>query len=1359
MNRGSMKQLIIKSLVTAFTTLLSLYVHAYDAYIGGIYYNLNTSNKTATVTYKNTAYNSYSGSVTIPSTISYQSTTYTVKSIGEQAFQNCSNLTSVTIPNSVTYIGSWAFLQATGVKDLIIPNSVTTIDSYAFKDCSALQSITLSNSITTIASSTFYGCKALTSVNIPEGVTYIGYGAFWDCSSLTTVNIPSIVTSIGACAFQNCSNLASITFPDNITIIGGNAFLGTAWYNNQPTGLIYINNVAYKYKGTMPQSTNITLNQGCISISEDAFSNCSGLTSISIPASVKSIGYQAFSGCSRLSSVVIPNSVTTIGDYAFEYCTRLTSITSEITTPFTISYYTFVNIPANCVLTVPYGAKDAYIAAGWTEDVFKGGIVEAVPNITFADANVEAICVANWDTNGDGGLSEEEAAAVTDLGTVFKNNTQITSFDELQYFTGLTSIGTGTFYCCNALSSVIIPNNVTSIGQYAFCDCSSLTSVTFSNNVTSIGDRAFQGCSGLTTISIPNSVTSIGYAAFSGCSSLTTVSIPNNVTSIVTETFDGCSGLTSVSIPNGVTSIGNSAFRDCSGLTSVTIPNSVTSIIGSYAFKNCTNLTSVISEIEEPSDFNIYAFQNISPTCTLTVPYGTRDAYIAAGWSESVFKGGIVELDNRNEQSMELASLPAKTYGDAAYTLPATTTQGLTLTWTSGNTNVATISGNTLTVKGAGTATITASQAGNEEYKPFSKEFTLTVAKAPLTITAKSYTIMEGEALPAFEATYSGFKNNETQTVLTTQPTLSCSIISSSTPGSYDITPSGASSANYTITYVKGTLTVTAKASQSMTLTSLPAKTYGDAAYTLPATTTEGLTLTWTSGNTNVATISGNTLTVKGSGSATITATQAGNNNYTPFSREFALTVAKAPLTITAKSYTIMEGEALPTFEATYSGFKNNETPMVLTTQPTLSCSTTSSSTPGTYDITPSGASSANYTITYVKGTLTVTAKAAQSMTLTSLPEKTYGDVAYTLPATTTEGLTLTWTSGNTSVATISGNTLSIVGAGTATITASQAGNDNYKPFSREFTLTVAQAPLTITANDATKNVGEENPAFTASYEGFVGEDDATVLTAQPTFTCEATTESPVGTYDINVSGAEAANYEMTYVKGTLTVVEAVNNTLSLTDVQVLCGRQIILPVSMTNTEDITAIQFDLTLPAGVSIAKNSKGKYILATTGRCADHTLSASKPGEANVYKVLLYSPDVESITGNEGAVINVTLEAAENMEAGDYEVRISDINLTTTAEKKISPTDATCVLTVHNSIPGDANGDNVIDVTDIVGIANSILDHASESFDAVAADVNGDGSVDVTDIVVVANIILHDGGVNAAKVREAMQMMDPQ
>ena len=132
MNRGSMKQLIIKSLVTAFTTLLSLYVHAHDAYIDGIYYNLDTNNKTATVTYDTTGRNKYSGSVTISSTISYQSTTYIVKNIGESAFSGCRNLTSVTIPNSVTSIGYNAFYDCWGLSSVTIPNSVTSIGKLAF---------------------------------------------------------------------------------------------------------------------------------------------------------------------------------------------------------------------------------------------------------------------------------------------------------------------------------------------------------------------------------------------------------------------------------------------------------------------------------------------------------------------------------------------------------------------------------------------------------------------------------------------------------------------------------------------------------------------------------------------------------------------------------------------------------------------------------------------------------------------------------------------------------------------------------------------------------------------------------------------------------------------------------------------------------------------------------------------------------------------------------------------------------------------------------------------------------------------------------------------------------------------------
>lgn len=392
--------------------------------------------------------------------------------------------------------------------------------------------------------------------------------------------------------------------------------------------------------------------------------------------------------------------------------------------------------------------------------------------------------------------------------------------------------------------------------------------------------------------------------------------------------------------------------------------------------------------------------------------------------------------------------------------------------------------------------------------------------------------------------------------------------------------------------------------------------------------------------------------------------------------------------------------------------------------------------------------------------------KTEQTLALTEIPAMKYGDGTYQLPAKTNEGLTLTWTVGNNKVASISGNVLTIKKAGTTSISATQDGNSDYKAFNKSFTLTVAKAPLTITAQNCSKNVGEENPTLTVKYEGFVLGEDETVLTSQPTIQTEATTDSPVGTYRISVSGAEADNYDITFVNGTLTVVNevAMKNVLVIENLSGRSGVQFVLPVDLRNEDDITAIQFDLTLPAGVTITKNSKDKYIVEKTDRCADHTLSTSKPGEANTYRILLYSNDVEKITGHKGNVVNVRLEASNGLATGNYDVTISNINLTRADEVKIKPASVTCTLTISNSIPGDANGDGDIDVTDIVTIANYILGRASGTIDLAAADANGDGDIDVTDIVTVANIILHGNGQNNAKMRggdedDEEYMLDPQ
>ena len=376
----------------------------------------------------------------------------------------------------------------------------------------------------------------------------------------------------------------------------------------------------YRNNPTVATFDEISYFTGLTSIGYFCFAGWSGLTSFTIPEGVLSIDGQAFNGCSSLASISIPSSVTGIsGEWAFN-CPNLTSVRVDIEEP--ISGGSSFSNRANATLYVPAGSKEAYEAADYWKE-FKEIKEIKESTIYFADANVKALCVDNWDTDGDGELSKDEAAAVTDLGEVFKGNEDITSFDELQYFTGLTSIVSYAFSGCSGLTSVTIPSSVASIGNSAFYGCSGLTSVTIPNSVTSIGVEAFAYCSGLTSINIPNSGTSIGRYAFRNCSGLASVTIPNSMTSFDTSAFDGCSGLTSVTLNKNsivsynytnqspifiylifgtqvkeyilgenVTSIGTWAFRDCSGLTSVTISNSVTSI-GRYAFDGCSGLTSV----------------------------------------------------------------------------------------------------------------------------------------------------------------------------------------------------------------------------------------------------------------------------------------------------------------------------------------------------------------------------------------------------------------------------------------------------------------------------------------------------------------------------------------------------------------------------------------------------------------------------------------------------------------------------------------------------------------------------------------------------------------------------------------------
>ena len=430
-----MKKFFLKNVAMSLLALLPLIASAYDAQIDGIYYNLDAGTKQATVTYGSSK---YTGSVNIPSSVTYDGVTYSVTTIGGSAFSSCTGLTSVKIPNSVTEIGSRAFYYCRGLTAVTIPNSVTEIGYNAFGDCSGLTSITVESG------NTVYDSRDSCNAIIESASNTLVAG----CKNTV---IPNSVTEIGFCAFYGCSGLTSIDIPNSVTKIGDSAFYRTAWYNNQPDGVVYAGNVVYKYKGTMPENTSISIKEGTLGIGNYAFRDCSNLTEVTIPNSVTSIGGGAFLGCSGLTSVKIPNSVTSIGFGAFSPCSGLTSITVE---------------SGNTV----YDSRDSCNA-----------IIETASNTLIAGCKNTVI-----------------PNSVTSIGDcAFDGCTGLTS---VTFPNSVTSIGIEAFARCSGLTEVTIPNSVTEIGDYVFAVCSGLTEVTIPNSVTDIGFYAFSDCSGLTKV-------------------------------------------------------------------------------------------------------------------------------------------------------------------------------------------------------------------------------------------------------------------------------------------------------------------------------------------------------------------------------------------------------------------------------------------------------------------------------------------------------------------------------------------------------------------------------------------------------------------------------------------------------------------------------------------------------------------------------------------------------------------------------------------------------------------------------------------------------------------------------------------
>ena len=478
-----------------------------------------------------------------------------VTAIGYAAFSGCDNLTSVKCPQrfrnlfpNADYsikVGDFGFEEGLVPRlvkykgnggDIVLPENFNgakySIGAKVFAN-SNVTSVKIPNSVTSIEDAAFLECSSLKAITIPESVTHIGTDAFKGCSSLTSITIPDGVTSIGDWAFLNCSNLSTITIPESVTNVGTAAFSGTAWYDNQPDGVVYVGKVLYKFKGAMLNTTKVVVKEGTKSIAGNAFQDCNKLESITIPESVTHIGPDAFVGCNKLAYATCPRRLrgalpkveflVEIGDFRFA-------------DSFMASLVKYVGDSRDVVLPKDFNAKSYSIGAR-----------------AFANSNITSVVISR----------------------------------------GVTSIGWHAFGNCSNLTSITISESVESIGASAFSGCSNLTTVTIPWRVKVIKDYTFQDCSSLTSINIPKNVESIGEYAISGCSSLTSVILAEGLRSIGKGAFKDCKNLTTITIPNSVTKIEDDAFSNCGNLQVVKINRSWKPVMREWKakiFSGCPNL-------------------------------------------------------------------------------------------------------------------------------------------------------------------------------------------------------------------------------------------------------------------------------------------------------------------------------------------------------------------------------------------------------------------------------------------------------------------------------------------------------------------------------------------------------------------------------------------------------------------------------------------------------------------------------------------------------------------------------------------------------------------------------------------------
>lgn len=650
-----------------FTLIISLLVttitFAYDIEIDGIYYNLDMENKTAEVTSRiseETGVCDYTGDIVIPSFFVNGGVTYSVTSISNFAFF-AADITSITIPNSVTEVGGGVFGNCSNLKSVVLSENMTSLpyindggpgwgtDYGFFHGCISLESIIIPNGIVEIGNLAFNGCESLVSIEIPNSVTEVGGGVFYGCESLQSVVLSENMTSLPMGTnngwgdygfFEGCELLESITIPNKVTLIG-----------------------------------------------EDAFNGCRSLMSVKIPNSVTDIDGRAFYGCSSLTSIEIPNSVTYLGSEAFANCysLRYAKLGSGFNANGEDGYldnnlfyceddyvwvgdeneengeYMLMTTSLDTLICEFGNDVDMYIYEdehplyGTTNLRYFQGPAKLVNTITeeyqthFTNKLTEIhITDGELDENGFNFINRSKKS----LHTIDLAGTTNTVINDLA------------FYDCYKLENLALPSNLETIGFKAVAECYQLKEINIPASVVEINDAAFENCRSIKSITFGGQAEAKSFASrMSRAAASGDVALQR----IGNWAFYNCHALENLVIPEGVTEVGDAAFYGCTYLDSLALP-STTQRIGDNCFALCSRMKQInVNAIEPPTIF-AKTFFDVNRNIPVIVPEGAREAYANDEyWGEFinvVESGEDTSIENAENANIAIYSVGGVLYVD-----------------------------------------------------------------------------------------------------------------------------------------------------------------------------------------------------------------------------------------------------------------------------------------------------------------------------------------------------------------------------------------------------------------------------------------------------------------------------------------------------------------------------------------------------------------------------------------------------------------------------------------------------------------------------------------------------------------------